>query len=334
MVALFGVAITIPLLSARAQVVAKKQRVENTTQGFAATTKSSVDKSLKLLEVGSDGRPPPPVGPSGRRPSGAPAVVNVPRTGPTPSFRSLLVLEPGRAAPSVASSSATALIIPSTTPGAETALPTTDLFQDVVAVGRPDVWNCTGIVVAPRLVLTAKHCGNSTHVAFGNDVNAAVKVAAISRVMPHPSPVVDVEILVLAEPISIPIRPRRTDASAPAGTIEVVGFGTTDPNGQRGYGIKRHIEVPQTGWGCDPDRSNSLGCVPELEMVVGRHGGNDTCAGDSGAPVFDVAGGRWRLLAVTSRGLPHLGRLCGDGGVYVRVDKLDAWIRDTERGLE
>ncbi len=203
-----------------------------------------------------------------------------------------------------------------------------DSFNDVVAVGGRDAWNCTGVLVTPVLVLTAKHCGDATRVAFGTDVSRHPQVVPVTRVVRNVS--ADVEALMLARPVGVAVRPRRTNSVPPNGGVELVGFGTTDPTGRSGYGIKRHVEVPQHGWGCDAARAQTIGCSLSSEMVIGRNGGNDTCAGDSGAPVFEWVGSRWQLLAITSRGVPSLGVPCGNGGIYVRVDVIEPWIRTLE----
>ena len=54
---------------------------------------------------------------------------------------------------------------------------------------------------------------------------------------------------------------------------------------------------------------------------------HDTCKGDSGGPFFvQDAKGRWLLAGVTSRGTDLATSMCGDGGIYVRVDAYAKWI--------
>lgn len=49
--------------------------------------------------------------------------------------------------------------------------------------------------------------------------------------------------------------------------------------------------------------------------------------GDSGGPFFvQHANRRWLLAGVTSRGTDLALAMCGDGGLYVRVDAYAQWI--------
>jgi endonuclease G, mitochondrial len=115
------------------------------------------------------------------------------------------------------------------------------------------------------------------------------------------------------------------------GSLEVVGFGTTDAKGSPDtFGQKRFAFVGIAG--DDPDR---LGYRRGLEFAAGKTGsGTDTCAGDSGGPGFLhlVANNQTLLLGCTARSTqtspnPPPGVNCGDGGVYVRIDKQIQWIR-------
>ena len=55
---------------------------------------------------------------------------------------------------------------------------------------------------------------------------------------------------------------------------------------------------------------------------------HDTCKGDSGGPFFVAdSKGRWLLAGVTSRGTDLATTMCGDGGLYVRVDQYRDWIK-------
>src|SRR5688572_29645687 len=70
--------------------------------------------------------------------------------------------------------------------------------------------------------------------------------------------------------------------------------------------------------------------------MAGGHGA-DSCFGDSGGPVYvDTEDGHGHaLLGVVSRGLALPAAPCGNGGVYVRVDKVISWIQSvTGRTLD
>jgi secreted trypsin-like serine protease len=73
-------------------------------------------------------------------------------------------------------------------------------------------------------------------------------------------------------------------------------------------------------------------CSSGTEMVAAAPSlSKDTCQGDSGGPMYVVTqdGGIY-LAATVSRatGTPGV-RICGDGGIYVRVDgKVLQWIEN------
>jgi endonuclease G len=81
-----------------------------------------------------------------------------------------------------------------------------------------------------------------------------------------------------------------------------------------------------SGWGCDGSRPLTTGCAPAREMVLAAQSGRDTCKGDSGGPLYVAKGKQWLLAGVTSRGTDLATTMCGDGGIYTRVDKYRTWI--------
>ena len=77
------------------------------------------------------------------------------------------------------------------------------------------------------------------------------------------------------------------------------------------------------------DDNVTYGCDVGLELVAGRPLlARDSCTGDSGGPfyVLDKTGNQWLLAAATSRATDSSMSSCGDGGVYVRVDRYRGWI--------
>lgn len=214
----------------------------------------------------------------------------------------------------------------------------TDGFPDCCAVGNEFMgYFCTGTLIAPNLVLTARHCGRKFSVKRvflkGNDVNKPEKGETINvkEVHEHSDSKVDLMLLVLEHDSTVD--PSRIAKGAPvkAKTALVVGFGRTDPAATKGYGRKRKAKVPIMSMDCgNVDDQAKYGCYENFEMVAGHRGlKKDTCQGDSGGPLYieDDDGG-YRLLGVTSRGIRATGQPCGNGGIYVRVDKFTDWIRD------
>jgi secreted trypsin-like serine protease len=212
-------------------------------------------------------------------------------------------------------------------------------FVDCVAVGNDQQWGCTGTLIAPNVVVTAGHCADfATRVYFGRDVTAPGKVVKVKKRVPHPKYHKvnrnDLMVLLLAENVTgVTPRPLAKKGLIDAATdARVVGFGNTEASGTFGYGKKRFVDVPIASTSCQGsvdghDDKVSYGCDPGLELVAGRPMlAQDTCTGDSGGPLYVLEGEKWLLAGATSRATDSAMNNCGDGGVYVRLDKYRAWI--------
>jgi len=215
------------------------------------------------------------------------------------------------------------------------AAPATDLdqrlpddrgFLDVVLVGHSDAYHCTGIMVAPDAVLTAGHCLPATEIAVAYRTDARFAHVHTTGAVRHPD--LDAAVLRLEHPLPLAVRARRhaPDDDAPIGALRMVGFGVDDVRHPSSFGVKRRVDATVTGWGCDRSRARSAGCRPDAELLLTAVGGGDTCFGDSGGPVLEAHDGAYRLVAITSRPTASGASLCGHGGIYVRVDVLDAWL--------
>jgi len=209
-----------------------------------------------------------------------------------------------------------------------------------VAVGDDQGWGCTGTLIAPNAVLTAGHCVDvATRVFFGNDVNKNGKIVPVARRERHPDYQKgrNNDLMVLVLGADVPTVPPRV--ISPGSIIEaatdarVVGFGNTDMHGSFGYGIKRQTDVPIASPSCQGtmngrDDQVVYGCDPNLELIAGKPLlAKDTCNGDSGGPLYvSNTRGNWFLAGATSRATRSAINNCGDGGVYVRVDRYRDWI--------
>ncbi len=229
-------------------------------------------------------------------------------------------------------------------------------FPSCCCIGNATGWFCSGVVVAPTVVLTAAHCGqNITRVMVGGNkvlpcLDAGARQIGVRAVRIHPGYRArpyhenDITVLILAAPSNVPPTPLATIGELQAATdLELVGFGYNDPVRPLGFGDKRRVVAPlgpiQLSSGDDLGRLPSvLGFHPEYEFVGGRKGlGKDTCNGDSGGPAYiRDGGGRFVLAGLTSRSTREATVSCGDGGIYVRPDVFRCWIQEvlTSAGLE
>lgn len=213
-------------------------------------------------------------------------------------------------------------------------------FPDCCAVGNAFGYYCSGVLIAPNLVLTAGHCTRPVRVFLkGADVNAPADGEEIA-VVPHLSskhPSVDLRVLVLARDATV--APRHVARGPEIGNPKVatlVGFGRVDLAGRLEYGKKRVVEVPITSLDCSlPEEATTFGCKVGVEMIAGHRGLlKGTCEGDSGGPLYIKAqDGSFSLLGIISRAIKNRDNVCGDGGICVRVDMFLDWIRE-KTGLE
>ena len=205
-------------------------------------------------------------------------------------------------------------------------------------------WFCTGTLIHPRVVVTAEHCIFRTtgqldpnSIAIGVDDEDAVEksnIILIARILPHHSE--DIALLLLHAPSSVePVARASTAEVADADRVELVGFGNSDPAGSVGFGTKRQVNVPmhvvRKSDAEDLSAQESLlGFNSFAEFVAGRKGsGKDSCNGDSGGPAYVFVDGARKLAGATSRATDEADDLCGDGGIYVRLDKVSDWIDKT-----
>jgi endonuclease G len=211
-----------------------------------------------------------------------------------------------------------------------------------VCIGSATQWSCTGVVVAPRVVLTAAHCGAQiTRVLIGDQVMPSIigRVVTVRQAVVHPrylgEPLSenDINVLILDAPAAVPPAPLATAAQlAAAETIHLVGFGYNDGNLRTGFGVKREVDVPM-GPIKRSDADNLAqfealtGFHADYEFVAGRKGlGRDSCNGDSGGPAYIDTGAGLVVAGLTSRATRDANVPCGAGGIYVRPDFFRDWI--------
>jgi secreted trypsin-like serine protease len=187
------------------------------------------------------------------------------------------------------------------------------------------------------VVITAGHCdeGNCVDtVIVGNDINQpgrTVKVKKSIRNKGFDSTTLtdDLTMLILEDSIS-DVKPRPIAQGAEvddAFSLELVGFGKTETNG---VGKKFVVEVTIATPSCSADDSSGFGCHQNQEIVAGGNG-HDSCNGDSGGPAYVKTSSGVKLAGATSRATSNAVANCGDGGIYVRLDRFLDWIQKTAK---
>ncbi len=205
-------------------------------------------------------------------------------------------------------------------------------WPSVVAIYGPN--QCSGVLVAPRLVMTAAHClaglapDAGFLVVFGEDTGHPTRLVQSAGYGFHPwyCPVgvcrqgfFDFGYVLLQDPVTVPggfplLLTEQSDWNAAMGEgsdIVLIGYGQAEDDVE--FGIKRDVTATIR-------RVLSLG----HEFIAGSEG-KDSCQGDSGGPAFvRGADGRIRIVGITSAGFD-----CGDGGFLGVPYEALCWIRDS-----
>jgi len=195
-----------------------------------------------------------------------------------------------------------------------------------VVPGTTRVKLCSGAVVAPRVVLTAKHCvyrsvaGSATWelvpraeltVRTGTSFRSAERIVTVASVRTTDGPYRDndgrsggdIAVLVLDEALDVtPKRLSRAPAAA-GDTVRIVGFGYTQPGAADPADLGALHRGEATVQAVEPN-------------VFSTTGSQWTCTGDSGGPALHL--GRDELVGVVSIG-PAGCRV--STSYYTRVDR-------------
>lgn len=221
-----------------------------------------------------------------------------------------------------------------------------DEFPDCAVVRYDAPTLCTGVLVAPQIVLTAAHCRDyqprSVRLGSASLGDGRGTEYPVLRALQHEEyrrgTVADGDIMVLflsraAKEKPVPIATAAQLASQQQGLA--VGFGSDNALGRGGAGRKRKATLPlgpvSVGNPTDFEAllGARLGYSPRREFLAGMKGsGVDSCKGDSGGPLYITVDGQRFVAGLTSRAVPWQGgRVCGDGGIYTLVDAYREWIR-------
>lgn len=210
-------------------------------------------------------------------------------------------------------------------------------WPDVVAVLTGDGGYCSGTLLGADLVVTAAHCIEAvpTEVVIGSidlaEPDGQRRRVKWSRAYPSWTERYDVGVVMLENPVLARERAVAQGCTANerivgGARLEVVGFGLTSPSGTDSNTQLRAATIEVTDPTCTSDAACEPSVAPAGEFIAGGHG-TDACFGDSGGPVYIETAEGPALVGIVSRGLATFGEPCGEGGVFVRADKVVSWIQ-------
>ncbi len=206
--------------------------------------------------------------------------------------------------------------------------------QVVLIVGGRSL--CTGVAIAPDLVLTAAHCvlGNGKYRLVAFEARRSV-VKDVATVAPHPqfSPRADAPDLALVK-LAAPSAPGLTPAAfsdrrAPPSVGDrfiVAGFGVASQGDRKTAGRLRAATLVAT------DRPNSQQLSLVDPQKLGDSAGLGVCNGDSGGPVYDERDRA--LVGIVSWSARTDGEpVCGFVSGIIPLARYRYWILETAAKL-
>lgn len=225
--------------------------------------------------------------------------------------------------------------------------------------GGGEGFECSGTVVAPRIVLTAGHCVEdieSGRLTPASDYAVAIGVSSLSEVAPGQALQVseavvdpafrpatarnDAGLLVLATPTSAPALPLATAADSSllaAGTpLTVAGWGLTSAGAGEITGDLRAGEtVIQSSSFCSRQVSRFYAFyspATQLCAIDPPAYASGTCHGDSGGPAVAGSGAEAVQVGIVSLGQAKCSTRLPD--VFTRVDQVSSWVESWIAAVE
>lgn len=203
---------------------------------------------------------------------------------------------------------------------------------------------CTGAALARDLVLTAAHCvpAGADYKLVERDASRAPRFTDVARVAHHPQFAIktflahrataDVALVKLARPLDARVVPALLAAPArpvaPGDRFTVAGYGLSVLGDGRSGGTARGANLTVTGL------PGTLQIRLFDPATRGERAGLGACTGDSGAPLFDLAGGRPAVIGVVSWTTgPNLSEGCGGLTGVTPLVRYKDWIFKAAREM-
>jgi hypothetical protein len=201
---------------------------------------------------------------------------------------------------------------------------------------------CSGVAIAPDLVLTAAHCvmPGASYKRVELDENGKPKLKEAVAVIQHPQfdikslfahrATADFGLIKLKEPMAatpVPLAPPRSRI-APGETFIVHGYGRSVRGDRNSAATLRTARLIATG------HPGSLQLRLIDPATADKRPGLGGCTGDSGAPVYQEDAGRLALIGVVSWAAgPNNTDGCGGLTGVTPLELYRAWIVETARKL-
>lgn len=209
-------------------------------------------------------------------------------------------------------------------------------WRDTAAVLFGGQQGCTGVLIAPTVVMTAAHCIDGTLDAVLIGTNSLAKPSlgetiTVSRSLTYPGGTHDIAFVVLSQPSTVTPRLLATGWAQSeivnGARVQFVGYGAIDRDAQTYIDEMQEAESTVTDFNCTTHQGCDSAAQPNGEIGAGG-AGIDTCPGDSGGPMYLLTSYGEFLAGVTSRGYDNNQYDCSEGGIYTRPDKAEivAWV--------